>query len=114
MKPQVISEQPMSMSDARKELKRIKKRDGELSFRSAKTEEYLGEMTLLGEKAAKDLTQAIVDLGIPRLKDDHIAKIVDMLPHNKEDLKMLLSSSTLTIKDDNVAKILEIVTQYRK
>ena len=39
--PEVIQEQPMSLYDAKKELKAIKKRDEELSLRAGRCEEYI-------------------------------------------------------------------------
>ena len=41
MKTTVISEEPISIYDLKDSLESIKKRDAELGFRSAKTEEYL-------------------------------------------------------------------------
>ncbi len=114
MKPEVINEEPLCMSEARKALKGIKKRDEELSFRAAKTDEYLGQMTILGERAAAELRQKLLDLDIPRFKEEHIAKIVDLLPYTKEDVKLILSGYTLTIKDANVKKILDTIEEYRK
>lgn len=114
MKPEVVAEEPLSMSDARKELKKIKKRDEELSFRSAKTEEYLNELTQLGEQKAAELTKKLMELEIPRLKEEHVAKMVDLLPYTKEDIKAILSHYTLTIKEDNIKKILSVVDEYRK
>ena len=40
-KPEVIEKSSMSMAALREELAKIKKRDGELSFRGNKTEEYV-------------------------------------------------------------------------
>ncbi|MFT4310449.1 MAG: hypothetical protein ACMXYC_02355 [Candidatus Woesearchaeota archaeon] len=108
MKPTVVSVTPLSMVDAYKEIKKIKKTDEELNFRAAKTEEYLKELTLLKDKQAKELYQAIVALEIPRLKDEHIVKILDVMPKTKEDLKMILANNTITIKDDNITKILAL------
>jgi DNA-directed RNA polymerase subunit F len=113
MKPEVISEQPLSMSEVRKELKKVAKRDEELSFRSAKADEYLKELTLLSDKSAKDLKKKLQGLEIPRLKEEHIAKIIDLLPHTKEDLRLILSGYTLTIKDENVKRLLEAIKEFR-
>jgi DNA-directed RNA polymerase subunit F len=114
MKPKVISEEALSMADARRELRKVKKRDEELSFRANKTEEYLNELTQLSDKAAKELTKKLQELEIPRLKEEHIAKIVDLLPLTKEDLKAILSHYTITIKEDNIKSILAAVDEYRK
>ena len=114
MKPEVISEEPLAMAEVKNLLKKVEKRDEELTFRSAKTVEYLKELTLLSETKAKELAKKIMDLGIPRLKEEHVAKIIDLMPYTKDDIKLVLSGYTLTIKDENVKKILDVLTEYRK
>ncbi len=111
-KPKIISESPMGLFQVKEELKRIKKRDGELNFRAAKTEEYLGHYAALEEKKSQELFDKINKLAIPRLKDVHIHKIIDLLPKSTEDLKTILQGYTITVKNENLKKIADIVNEF--
>jgi len=47
MATETISEKPISISELKQELEKIKKRDKELNFRAARTEEYLQHFSTL-------------------------------------------------------------------
>lgn len=114
MRPEIISEKSITISEARADLARIKAREGELSFRSTKTEEYLNQFATLEEKKARDIQKKVEALNIPRIKESHICKIIDVMPANLIDLKAALQGYTLTIKDENLKKILEIIEKESK
>jgi len=52
------------------------------------------------------------DLKIPRLKDTHITKIIDILPTTLEDLKAVLQGYSLTVNNENLNKIVETVNGF--
>jgi len=106
----IINETPISMHELKKELEKIKKRDKELNFRAAKTEEYLQQITTL--KKSGELYKKIVKLNIPRLRDQHIKKIIDILPATVKDLKVVLQGYTLTINNENAKKIVDVVNKF--
>ena len=111
-KPKLIEESAINMSELREELTKIQKRDGELSFRANKTMEYLNNVVTLPIKPARELYEKIEKLGIPRLKDSHIHKIVDILPGTVEELKTIIQGYTLTITQENLKKIVDTVSPY--
>ncbi|MFQ5621385.1 MAG: hypothetical protein ACE5FT_06090, partial [Candidatus Nanoarchaeia archaeon] len=81
----------------------------ELTFRGNKTLEHCQSVAPLSAKKAKDLQKAMKALDIPRLKDIHIAKLVDILPGSTEEVKLILQAYTLTLKDDAAKKIADAV-----
>jgi len=107
-KPKIIKKNPISLIELKGELEKIKKREEELNFRANKTEQYINNFTLLSKKQKDELTEKINKLDIPRLKDEHIAKIADLIPKTKEDLKNVLQAYKMTISQDNLKKILDI------
>ncbi len=112
-KPKVIEEKPLAMTEVKAMLKKIKKRDGELSYRANKTEEYLGQFDSLNQKQVKELKGILDGLGIPRLKDYHIIKLVDLVPSNLEDVKLVFQSfATLTVSQDNMKKIAKAIDDF--
>ncbi len=114
IKPEIIEEQEIPMFSLKEELAKIKKRDGELGFRANKAEEYLGNFVFLKPKEAKELVEKLKKLQIPRLKNQHIFKIVDLLPETPEELKFILQSFTITINSENAKKITELVKSFKK
>jgi DNA-directed RNA polymerase subunit F len=107
MNPKIQEENPISIYDLKKELTKIKKRDEELALRATKTEEYLNAFVVLKQKDAESLKNALTELEIPRLKDHHIIKIIDVLPESEEELKIVLQGYTLTVNKDNMKKIVD-------
>ena len=112
MKPEIINEEPINIYDLKTEVSKIKRRDEELSIRATKTEEYLNAFTVLKQKEAKDLEEELTKLEIPRLKDYHIKKIIDVLPASEEELKIVIQGYTLTINKENQAKIIKVIKKY--
>lgn len=112
MNPKIVSEEPINMAALKAELERIRKRDTELNIRSAKTEEYLQQSFVLKKKDAEELFKTLIGLDLPRLKDMHVHKIIDIMPVNNEELKSLLTGYNISLSGDNLKKILDAVAEY--
>ncbi len=109
---ETVSNQPMTMAETRKALEDMKKRDGELNFRANKTYDYLLQFALLDRKHAEELYKKIDALNVPRLKPEHIVKIVDLLPSSVDDLNVILQGYTITINNENKKKIVAAVSDF--
>ncbi len=107
---EIISEKPISMGDLKKEIEKIKKRDKELNFRALRTEEYLQHFTIL--KDLDDLSKKLESLKIPRLREQHIVKIIDILPKTVDELKVILQGYTITVNNENLKKIVDTVNKF--
>lgn len=112
MNPEIISENPITMAELKERLVEIKKRDKELNLKSGRTEEYLNQFVSLKPKKAEELKEKLTKLDIPRLKEAHIVKIVDLLPSTVDDLKLILQGYTLTVSKDNFKKIVDVVKEF--
>jgi len=108
----VIEEKPISMAELKEEIKEIKKRDAELSFRTAKVAEQVEVLKIVKLKDAEDMFKDIAKLNIPRMKDMYIYKIIDLMPQNLVELKNIVQSYTLTVTNDNLEKIMEVLAEY--
>jgi DNA-directed RNA polymerase subunit F len=111
-KPEVLEKKSMNLSELKEELSNIKKRDGELSFRGNKTEEYVKEFAVLKLKEAEELYKKIEGLNVPRLKDTHINKIIDLLPRSVDELKVVMQGYAVPVTNDNLKKIVDAVKKY--
>lgn len=110
--PTIIEEVPIPMATLKEELARIKKRDTTLSFRSERTQEYLNELHILKEKEAKEIKEKIDKLKIPRLRDEYIYKIIDLMPKSEEELRLILSAYPFTITKENISSIFKIIDEF--
>jgi len=109
---EIVEKKSMSMAALKEELADVKKRDGELSFRGNKTEEYLNEFSTIKPKQADELYSKIEKLGIPRLKDSMINKIIDMMPASVAELKVIMQGYSLPVTNENLKKIVDLVADY--
>ncbi|MBU0667007.1 MAG: hypothetical protein ABIC91_04445 [Nanoarchaeota archaeon] len=112
VKPEIIEKNPINIVELKEELKAIKKRDEELTFRAGKTEDYLNDFSRLSKKEATELVDKLKALDIARLKDEFIHKIIDLMPRTVPELKVILQGYSLTINNENLKKIMDVVTVY--
>lgn len=111
--PTIISEQPLSLYDVKKELKVIKKRDETLSVRANRVNEYVELFTPLSEKDAAELKTKLIALEIPRVKEEYVDKIIDIMPISSDDVKVVLTGYGVTIKNEHVQKIIDTLAEFR-
>src|SRR3989338_10557599 len=107
---QIISDTPINSYQLKKELEKIKKRDGELNFRASRTEEYLHQVAVI--KNTDELFDKIMKLNIPRLKEQHVHKIMDIAPTTVNDLKVVLQAYTITLNNESMKKIVDTVSEF--
>jgi len=107
---EVISESPISIIELKKEIEKIKKRDKELNFRGNRTEEYISQVIVA--KKAEGLIEKLAALNIPRLKDNHMKKILDVMPTTVKDLKVVLQGYTVNINSEGLKKIVDAVKEF--
>jgi len=109
VKPEIIEETSINVIEVKAELAKIKKRDGELTYRGNKTEEFLNQFATLSQKDAKTLYEKLEGLNVSRIRDIHINKIIDILPRSIEELKVVLQGYSITVKEDNLKKIIAVM-----
>jgi len=107
---EILSETPISAAQLKEKLNEIKKRDGELNFRAAKAEEHLGSIDV--NKNADALFDKISKLNISRLKEQHIYKIIDIMPTTVKDLKVVMQGYTISLNNENMKKIVDAVNNF--
>jgi DNA-directed RNA polymerase subunit F len=108
-KPEILEETPIPMFELKTEMSKIKKRDEELNFRAQKTDEYINTFVTMKQTDLKKLLEDLRALEVPRLKDEHYFKIVDLLPTSVEDVKLILQGYTLTVSQEKMKKIADVV-----
>jgi DNA-directed RNA polymerase subunit F len=110
-KPEILSEEPISMVDLKQELVKIKERDKELGAVSTKTEGYLNQFVSLEPKKAQELKEKLEALKLSRLKPEFIIKILDTLPATADQLKTLLQGYIVSLNQADMKKVVDVVNQ---
>ena len=113
MNIKILSEKTISMVELKNELEKIEEKDKELNFRANKTKDYLNNFVILDSKQKQELDKKINALKIPRLKEEHIIKIIDLIPKTVEEIKSILQGYTVTITNDNLKKIAEVIKNFK-
>lgn len=111
--PEIINKKPLGLAEVKSTLKKIHKRDEELTFRGGKTEDYINEVTVTSEKHAKDALKKLEGLEIGRIKPEHWIKIIDIMPESAEHLKIVMSGFNVTLKKEDLTKIVDALDEFR-
>lgn len=111
-KPEILEKTPMNIVQVKTALESIKEKETELNFRAAKTEEYAQDFAKISEKEAKELLEKLKGLEIPRLRDAHFHKLIDVMPVSDKHVKIVLSSYNVTPTAENCKKIAETIAEF--
>ncbi len=111
--PQLIEQTPLSLAEVKEHLHNIEeKRKEELNYLSNKVKEYLETFVKLDAKKANDLKRKLVDLDLTRIKEEHIAKIIDFLPSSVDELKVILQSYPLSLPKKDQESIVKVTKEF--
>jgi len=110
--PQYIEQKSLSLVDVKIKLEKIEKRDKELNYLSNKAKEYLEIFVKLNLKQKKELEKKLSGLDLTRLKEEHIAKIIDFLPKTVDDLKIVLTAYPLSMPKKDQEAIVNAVKEF--
>ena len=104
----IIAEQPILMAEVRERLEKLKEK-GELNFRAQKTLEHMEQFGTLKRKKAEELVAELTKLEIPRLREQHLIKLTDVLPTSEAEVKVVLQSFAVTVTAENMKKIADTI-----
>jgi len=101
----IIETKPLSLAET-KEIVETSGDEGEEEIKS-----FLKKFTKLDIKKAKQLREELEGLDIMRMKDEHIVKIIDLLPEDVSDINKIFAE--VSLEENEINKILEVVKKYR-
>lgn len=110
--PQFIEEKPLGLVDTKVLLDSMRKRDIEFNPISNKVNEYLETFVSLTTAKKEELHKKILGLDLTRLKEEHIAKIIDFLPTTASDLKIVLQAYPLSLPKKDQDSIAAVVKDF--
>ena len=85
--PHFLEEKPLSLVDVKHILEKTESRDTQLNHLSGK----------------------VTSLSLTRLKEEHYCKIIDFLPQNQEELKVILQSYPLSLSKKDQESIVQVI-----
>jgi len=110
--PEFIEEEAISLVDAKELLNKIQKEDEELNYISNKAKEYLENCVVLPNSKKEELRKKLEGLKLTRLKNEHVMKIIDFLPNNVNDLKVVLQAYPLSMPKKDQDEIVAVVKDF--
>jgi DNA-directed RNA polymerase subunit F len=72
---------------------------------------FIKKFTKIKPDKAKELRKKLEELDLLKIKEGHIAKVIDLLPDTAEDINKIFSD--VGLDEDENKKILETVKEYR-
>ena len=114
MEIKIIEEKPITLAEMKRNLVDIEKRDKELNFRANKVKGYLENFGDIYIKDIEKIKKSLIELNIPRLKERHIVKVIDVMPNDIDGLKALFTGENITIKEEDMQRIHNIVKEFVK
>jgi len=72
---------------------------------------FIKKFTKLNVKEAKEFRKKLEELNLMKMKSEHIIKIIDLMPENKEDLNKIFID--IGLNEDETKKILETIKEFK-
>lgn len=105
----VVKEEVTTSATARKILEAIAK-EKELGYEQNNALEYLKKFSKISERRSKELIEALGK--VSKLKDRHKAMIIDFMPADMDDLRILFAHEIITLSEDDKKEILKVVKKF--
>lgn len=105
-----VKEEKMIMWVRAKKLLESKEKEKELGYEQKNALEHLRKFSKLSESKAKEMME---ELGkIERLKERQKINIVNMLPKDQDDLRVIFANEVISLSDEDKKKILAVVKKF--
>jgi len=95
---------PVSMTEALEYIQESKEGETEIK-------KFVKKFVTLSPKDAKELRKKLGGFDMMKLKPEYIAKIIDILPDNAENLNKIFSD--VSLDEDETKKILDTIKEFR-
>jgi DNA-directed RNA polymerase subunit F len=100
---------PLNMQEVKKLLGKIE--ESEESTKKKQVGDFVKKFSKIKKDKAEGMKKELTELGMIKIKEKNIAKIIDILPEDSKDLNKIITDVSLT--EDEANKILEIVKKHK-
>ena len=91
----ILNRKPLSMVEA----KEYRKTPEEKKAVDEYLDKFIGKMT---SEKAKKMSQDIVSLNNPKIRTEHIVKLIDFMPEDAEDVNKIFNDVSLSEEEANL------------
>jgi len=102
-----------TLGEVKEILESITKEDKEEHKKAKDTLIYLKKFIKIKPDHVKKLKEALQNLNMIKLNPKSIAKIIDLLPEDAEDVKKIFVGEDFSLDQEEINAILEIVKKYK-
>ena len=103
----VLEEKPISLPEVKEAIESISKRDKALLPKATKVLDYISKVNTLKLKEFNELKKKLQESGVERLKEKHIAKLIDIMPDDIDSIKAVFAGDSVILKQEDLKKIQE-------
>ena len=103
-----IKEEFVPIAKVKEILEAIKER----TYEQKLAYEHVKRFNKIPLERAEELIKELALLEMRKLKDEQIIKIIDLMPKNVEELRVILAHSAVPFKDEELQQIIDIVKKY--
>lgn len=100
---------PVNMAEA-KEIMTAREKEGDLGYEQKLAVEHLKKFTKLKSAEAKELAEELS--AVLRMNPETLAQIINIMPKNADELRMVFAREKFSLKEEETNKILEIIKKY--
>jgi len=105
----VVERKPVPIALVKDMLAKVKEKNHEQKI----TFEYVSKFAKLNKEDAEKLMEELRSANIPRVKERHIVKLVDLMPKTADEVKVIFAKEEVALSKEDVQKILDILAKYR-
>jgi DNA-directed RNA polymerase subunit F len=109
----IIESEMLTLSKLNELVKPANKKD-EINPIRQKIMDHTAKFSKLNKDKETKLVEELKALDIPRMTEEHIVTIVNILPKNINELKIVFAGTKTTIAIENLEKIKQLIGKYEK
>jgi len=102
----IKNREPLSMAESLKYIEEQEDINNETDIKK-----FIKKFVKLKPEEANKIRENLLSLGLLKLKNEYIVKIIDIMPENQENLNKIFTD--VNLNEDEAKKILEILQEFR-
>jgi len=83
-----------------------------LGLEQRSTLEYAKKFAKIGKRKAEEMREKLMKMG--KMKPEIAVKIIDLMPVNKEQIKLIFAKERVTASDEDVSAVIKLVEEFKK
>ena len=100
----IISNKPLSMAESLKYTQGDETDETDIKG-------FIKKFVKISTKDAEEMRKKFEEINLLKVKEEHIAKLIDLLPEDSEDLNKIFVDTN--IDEDESKKIIDVIKQYK-